>query len=105
MSRSEGGSDPAKGHVLEQPSRLNVDPGQVANDLGLVVLTLVEFLRQLLERQAVTRMEAGSLSDAEIERLGRTFLELGQEIERLKNQLGLAGRELNLDLGPIGRLL
>ena len=91
--------------VLRQPTKLSVEPGKVGNDLVLLVLTLVEFLRQLLERQAMSRMEAESLTDDQVERLGQTFMELGQEIERLKIQFGLEGRELNLDLGPLGRLI
>ena len=68
------------------------------------MLTLVELLRELLERQALKRIEGGSLSEEEIENLGRTFLRLAEEMQRLKRQFGLTDDDLNLDLGPLGRL-
>jgi hypothetical protein len=73
--------------------------------LGQLVLTLVELIRQLLEKQALRRIEGGSLSEEEIERLGLTFLRLGEEMEWLKKEFGLTDAELNLDLGPLGKLL
>lgn len=85
--------------------RLSLREGDVKNGLGKLVLTLVEFLRELLERQAIARIEAGSLSDEQIERLGRTFMELADQIEDLKRQMGLEDEELNLDLGPLGKLI
>jgi hypothetical protein len=69
-----------------------------------LVLTLVELLRELLERQALKRIEGGSLTEEEIERLGLTFLRLAEEVQRLKRQFGLTDDDLNLDLGPLGRL-
>ena len=69
-----------------------------------LVLTLVELLRELLERQALKRIEGGSLTEEEIENLGRTFLRLAEEMQRLKRQFGLTDDDLNLDLGPLGRL-
>ena len=87
------------------PQRIALDPENVRNGLGKLVLTIVNLLRDLLERQAIRRMEAGSLTDAEIERIGTTFMRLGEEIERLKKEFGLEGEELNIDLGPFGRLL
>lgn len=68
------------------------------------VLTLVETLRDLMERQALKRMDAGSLSDPEVERLGEAFLALRQRVEELKESFGLEDEDLNLDLGPLGRL-
>jgi hypothetical protein len=65
----------------------------------------VELLRELLERQAIRRMEAGSLSEDEAERLGTTFMQLSAETERLKEEFGLKDEDLNVDLGPLGRLL
>lgn len=85
--------------------RLELKPDEVKNGLGKLVLTLIELLRELLERQAIRRMEAGSLSDAEVERLGTTFLQLSEQMERLKREFGLEGEDLNLDLGPLGKLL
>ena len=68
------------------------------------MLTLVELLRELLERQALRRIDGGSLTAEEIERLGLTFLRLSQEMDRLKQEFGLTDEDLNLDLGPLGTL-
>jgi hypothetical protein len=87
------------------PQRIALDPEDVKNGLGKLVLIIVNLLRDLLERQAIRRMEGGSLTDAEIERIGTTFMRLGEEIERLKKEFGLEGEELNIDLGPLGKLL
>lgn len=86
------------------PSRIEADPHNVEQGLARLVLTLVELLRQLMERQAVRRMEGGSLSDEEIERLGQTFLLLEKRMEELKEFFGLSDKELNLDLGLRGKL-
>jgi hypothetical protein len=85
--------------------RVNADPQRVERGLAQLVLTLVELLRQLMERQAIRRIEAGTLSDDEIERMGQTFMKLEQRMEELKREFGLTDRDLNLDLGPIGTLL
>jgi hypothetical protein len=85
--------------------RIDLRPDDVKNGLGKLVLTIVELLRELLERQAIRRMEAGSLTDEEVERLGTTFLQLGEQMERLKKEFGIEGEDLNIDLGPLGRLL
>ncbi len=85
--------------------RVAFNPGDVQNGLGKLVLTVVELIRQLLERQAVHRMEAGSLTEEEIERLGVTFLQLSDQIALLREQFGLVEDDLNLDLGPLGKLL
>jgi len=85
--------------------RVDLRPDDVRNGLGKLVLTLVELIRQLLERQAIRRMEAGSLTDAEVERLGLTFLRLAEQVEELKRVFDLEDEELNLDLGPLGSLL
>ncbi|MFA6922483.1 MAG: gas vesicle protein K, partial [Gallionella sp.] len=69
------------------------------------VLTLVELVRQLLEKQALRRIEGGSLTEREIELLGLTFLELNEQMKRLKQDFGLTDEDLNLDLGPLGKLL
>jgi len=91
----------------EQPpaGRLNLDADDVKNGLGQLVLTLVKLLHELLERQALRRIDAGSLSDGEIERLGQTLMRQAQEIERLRKEFNLEEEDLNLDLGPLGRLL
>lgn len=87
------------------PSRLDIDPEELEHGLAHLVLTVIELVRQLMERQAVRRMEAGSLSDDEVERLGQTFLALQERIDELKQVFGLEDEELNLDLGPLGNLL
>lgn len=85
--------------------RINLDPVAVEQSLAKLVLTLIELIRRLLERQAMRRIEAGSLTDDEIERMGETFLRLEQRMEELKAAFGLEGEELNLSLGPLGNLL
>jgi hypothetical protein len=87
------------------PRRVNADPEGVEKGLAQLVLTLVELLRQLMERQALRRMEQGSLTDEQIERLGETFMKLEQRMEELKREFGLEDRDLNLNLGPLGNLL
>ena len=90
---------------LAVPRRINADPEQVERGLAQLVLTLVELLRQLMERQALRRMDAGSLDDDEVERLGLAFMHLAERMEELKEHFGLDDDDLNLDLGPLGRLL
>jgi hypothetical protein len=85
--------------------RIDTDPERVERGLAQLVLTLIELLRQLMERQAVRRVEAGTLTDDEIERMGQTFMKLEQRMEELKAEFGLTTEDLNLDLGPLGRLL
>jgi hypothetical protein len=87
------------------PDRINADPKNVEKGLAKLVLTLIDLLRQLMERQAIRRMEGGSLTDDEIERLGQTFMKLQQRIEELKTTFGLEGEDLNINLGPLGKLL
>ena len=87
------------------PERIDVDPDGVEQGLAKLVLTLVEFLRQLLERQAVRRMEGGSLSDEEVERMGLALMRLEEKVHALAGQFNLRPDELNLELGPAGRLL
>ena len=87
------------------PSRINTDAKNVERGLVQLVLTLVELLRQLMERQAVRRMEGGTLTDAEIERLGQTFLQLQKRMAELRKTFGLRESDLNLDLGPLGTLV
>ena len=87
------------------PRRVNADPERVEQGLAQLVLTLVELLRQLMERQALRRMEQGTLTDEQIERLGETFMKLERRMEELKREFGLEDRDLNLNLGPLGDLL
>jgi hypothetical protein len=85
--------------------RINSDPENLEKGLAQLVLTIVELLRQLMERQAIRRIEGGTLSDAEIDRLGQTFLGLARRMEELKEVFGLSDEELNLNLGPLGNLI
>ena len=85
--------------------RVNADPENVERGLAQLVLTIVELLRQLMERQALRRIDGGTLTDEQVERLGRTFLELDRRMAELCDQFGLAPEDLNLDLGPLGRLM
>jgi gas vesicle protein GvpK len=87
------------------PRRVNADPEQVEKGLAQLVLTLVELLRQLMERQALRRMEGGTLSDEQIERLGDTFMKLDRRMRELTEHFGLDESDLNLNLGPLGDLL
>jgi len=87
------------------PRRINADPEHVEKGLAQLVLTLVELLRQLMERQALRRMENGSLTDDQIDRLGETFMKLEQRMEELKEHFELEDGDLNLNLGPLGDLL
>ena len=81
-----------------------MDPEELEQGLAQLVLTVVELLRDLLERQAVRRIEAGSLTDEEVERLGQTFMKLQERMDELKEIFGLTDEDLNLDLGPLGDL-
>jgi Gas vesicle protein K len=85
--------------------RVNADPENLEKGLAQLVLTVIELLRQLMERQAIRRIEGGTLDDEEIERLGRTFLALANRMEELKETFGLSDEDLNLDLGPLGNLM
>ena len=86
------------------PPRLNTDPDKVENGLAKLVLTLIEVLRKVLEHQAVRRMEGGHLSDAEVERLGVALLRLNDRMQDMKGIFGLTDDDLQIDLGPLGRL-
>ncbi len=85
--------------------RMNLDPENVKNGLGQLVLTLVKLLHELLERQAIRRIDARSLSDDEIEAVGVTLMRQSEELERLRKEFGLEKEDLNIDLGPLGKLL
>src|SRR5215217_8636072 len=87
------------------PPRINVDAESVEQGLAKLVLTLIEFIRRLLEKQAIRRMEGGDLSPEQVEELGLALMRLEAKLQELKTQFGLADEDLNLDLGPIGRLI
>jgi hypothetical protein len=86
-------------------SRWNADPEDVQRSVAKLVLTLMEFLRKLLERQAVRRMESHTLTPAEVERVGLALMRLEQTLRKMGRRFGLSPDELNLDLGPLGRLI
>lgn len=99
LARRTGGS------VNAFPSRIGADLETVERGLAQLVLTLVELLRQLMERQALRRMDEGVLTDDEIERMGETFMKLAERMDELKAEFGLEDEDLNLQLGPLGSLL
>jgi hypothetical protein len=85
--------------------RIEGDREDLARSLARLVLTLIELLRQLMERQAIRRVEAGGLSEEQIERLGQALIALEQRMEELKVSFEIADDDLNLNLGPLGNLL
>ena len=86
------------------PDRINAQPDSAGQELGRLVLTLVEVLRKVLEHQAVRRMDSGTLSPEEIERLGLALLRLSERMNDLKAAFDLRDEDLDIDLGPLGRL-
>lgn len=87
------------------PPRWNADPDDVRRSVAKLVLTLVDAIRQLLERQAVRRMDAGTLSEQETEDIGTALMRLEDAIREIGGQFGLAPEDLKLDLGPLGKLV
>jgi hypothetical protein len=109
--RSDGGEDLR--HELETklselaralPDRINADPERVEQGLARLVLTVIEVVRKVLEHQAVRRMDGGGLTAEEVERLGLTLLKLDERMQQLKGAFGLTDEDLQIDLGPLGRL-
>ncbi|MCV7223383.1 gas vesicle protein K [Mycolicibacterium elephantis] len=95
----------AGGEVPAPRRRINSDPADVERGLVSLVLTLVELLRQLMERQAIRRVDEGTLTDEQIERIGTTLMLLGEKMTELREHFGLTPEDLNIDLGPLGPLL
>jgi hypothetical protein len=85
--------------------RLPLDSNNVEQGLAKLVLTIIELLRQLMERQAMRRVENNSLTDEQIEELGLTLMKLEEKMEELKFIFGLENENLNIDLGPLGKLI
>lgn len=83
------------------PERISADPEIVENGLAKLVLSIIELIRRLLEKQALRRMDAGNLTEEELERLGNALMKLEQKMEELKRTFGLADEDLNLKLGPV----
>jgi hypothetical protein len=90
--------------VRSLPERINADPEHVEQGLARLVLTVIELLREVLEHQAIRRMDGGTLTDEEVERLGVALLKLNLRMGELKEIFGLTDDDLNIDLGPLGRL-
>jgi hypothetical protein len=97
MTEETSDSDGAK--------RIVTDPENVERGLAQLVLIIVDLLRQLMERQAIRRMDSGTLTEEQIDRLGETFMKLEIRMNELKEHFGLTDEDLNLDLGPLGKLL
>ena len=85
--------------------RWNADPEEVQRSVARLLLALAEFLRKLMEKQAIRRMEAGTLTDEEVEKLGLSLMRLEETLHDIAARFGLAPEDLNLDLGPLGRLI
>lgn len=91
--------------ATSQAPRWNADPEEVQRSVARLVLALVEFLRKLMERQAIRRMEAGTLAPEEIENLGLALMKLEETLHDIARRFGLNPEDLNLDLGPLGKLI
>ena len=105
--------DPARAELVagltelasQLPDRIDIDPDAVSRDLARLVLTVVELLRRVVEHQAVRRMEDPDLTEEQIERMGLALWRLEEKMGQMKEVFGLAGDDLNIDLGPLGKLL
>ena len=91
--------------TASSPFRWNADPDEVQRSVAQLVLTLVEFIRKLLERQAIRRMEAGTLTEQQTEDVGVALMKLEDTVRDIAAKFGIPLDELNLDLGPIGKLM
>ena len=87
------------------PERIDCNPESVEQGLAKLVLGLIELIRRLLERQAIRRMEGGSLNDEQVENMGLALMKLEQKVHELAGEFNLTPKDLNLDLGPLGKLL
>jgi hypothetical protein len=87
------------------PHRIETDAGSVERDLMKLVLTVVELVRQLMEAQAIRRVDEGDLTEQQVEEVGLALMRLEEAMGRLKDQYDLTASDLNLDLGPLGSLL
>lgn len=85
--------------------KINLDPEKAEHGLAQLVLTVVELLRQIVERHAMRRVEGGTLTDAQVENLGEALMNLEEKMEELKEIFGLNAEDLNIDLGPLGNLM
>lgn len=90
---------------VSNSAKINLQPNDVRSGLGKLVLVLIRLIHELLERQAIRRIEAGDLSETQVEKLGVTLMQQAEEIQKIRELFGLTQEELNLDLGPLGKLL
>ena len=97
--------DQTRPSSAEGRKRLELDPENTTKGLAQLVLTVIKLLHELMERQAIRRMDSGSLSEDQIERLGQALMRQSEELDRLRQEFDLEDEDLNLDLGPLGRLL
>ncbi len=88
-----------------RPKKINIDPENIENGLAKLVLTLVELIKKLLEKQAIRRIEGGSLSDEEVERIGEALMKLEDKLQELKDLFGLKDEDLNLISCPFSDLI
>jgi len=102
---SEAFRSPAPEQLAVSAGKIDIQPENIENGLARLVLTLVRLLHELLEKQAIRRMETGVLTDEEIERLGLALMRQTEEIRHIAKEFGLDEKDLNLDLGPLGKLL
>jgi hypothetical protein len=96
---------PASPPATEPDARVAIDPERAANGIARLVLALIKFLHELMQRQALRKMEKGTLSAAQVEQLGVALMKQAEELDRLRREFKLEEEELNLDLGPLGRLV
>jgi hypothetical protein len=96
---------PVADSSAQRARRININSEDLKNGLARLVLALVKLLHELLEKQAIRRIEAGRLSEADCERIGFTLMKQSEQLEKLRQAFGLSEEDLNLDLGPLGKLL
>lgn len=105
IGRRAGDADGKPGQGLLEDGSLSLDPDRVERDLTRLVLCLIEFLRQLMEAQAVRRMEAGRLTPEQEEEVGLTLMRARERLLEVAEKFGLGEDDLHLDLGPLGKLV
>lgn len=102
---SDTSDDHGPGRAYSLPSRMESDADSVERDLIKLVLTIVELVRQLMEKQALRRVDEGDLSDEQVEELGNALMRLDEAMTDLQERFDLTAEDLNLDLGPLGTIL
>jgi hypothetical protein len=105
LSDTSGGTVAALEAIARAlPERINADPERIEQGLARLVLTVIELLRKVLEHQAIRRMDGGTLTEAEVERLGVALMRLSERMDDLKAAFDLSDDDLKIDLGPLGQL-